>query len=207
MKRIYRSDSDRLIAGVCGGLAQYFSIDPTLVRLVLVFFTIFGGAGILAYVVSWIMIPDESETPKKFNLDSIKQNPLWGILLIIAGMAVFIRFDHALFIIWDIFWDNLLNIFVALFLVGSGIFLLYSRSTTVKGSSEDTQDWEPLHLSDEDKKLAGVCGGLGVSLGIDPTIIRALWVFGSLMSVGIGLLLYIILAVVLPERTIMTEDI
>jgi phage shock protein PspC (stress-responsive transcriptional regulator) len=52
-----------------------------------------------------------------------------------------------------------------------------------------------------------VCGGLGVSLGIDPTIIRALWVFGSLMSIGIGLLLYIILAVVLPERTIMTEDI
>jgi phage shock protein C len=109
MKRIYRSDSDRLIAGVCGGLAQYFSIDPTLVRLVLVFFTIFGGAGILAYVVSWIMIPDESETPKKFNLDSIKQNPLWGILLIIAGIAVFIRFGifsgiTSSILLWHYFW-------------------------------------------------------------------------------------------------------
>ena len=48
MKKIYRSQEDRIIAGVCGGFAKYLGIDPMIVRLVWIFFTIFGGMGILA---------------------------------------------------------------------------------------------------------------------------------------------------------------
>ncbi|MBC8344945.1 MAG: PspC domain-containing protein [Candidatus Marinimicrobia bacterium] len=65
----------------------------------------------------------------------------------------------------------------------------------------------PLHLSANDKKLAGVCGGLGESLGIDSNIVRVLWVFGTFMSIGVGVLLYIILALLLPEQIVSTEDI
>ena len=50
-KRLYRSRDDRMIAGVCGGLAEYFSIDPTIVRLVLLFLTLWGGGGFLVYVL------------------------------------------------------------------------------------------------------------------------------------------------------------
>jgi phage shock protein C len=59
MKRIYRSQEDRIIAGVCGGFAEYLGIDPTLVRLVWIFFTIFGGLGILAYIFSIILISEK----------------------------------------------------------------------------------------------------------------------------------------------------
>lgn len=55
-----RSLEERMIAGVCGGLARYFRIDPTLVRLGWVLFTLLGGAGVLAYLIAWLIIPDES---------------------------------------------------------------------------------------------------------------------------------------------------
>ena len=60
-KRLYRTREGRVIAGVCAGLAAYFSIDPTLVRLAFAVLTIFGGAGLLLYLVAWIVIPDEGD--------------------------------------------------------------------------------------------------------------------------------------------------
>jgi phage shock protein C len=60
-KRLYRVREGRVIAGVCAGIAAYFGIDPTLVRLAFALVTIFGGAGILLYLVAWIVIPDEGD--------------------------------------------------------------------------------------------------------------------------------------------------
>ena len=58
-KRLYRSHDGRVVAGVCAGLADYFGVDPTLVRLAFALFTVFGGAGILLYLCAWIVIPEE----------------------------------------------------------------------------------------------------------------------------------------------------
>jgi phage shock protein PspC (stress-responsive transcriptional regulator) len=57
-KRLYRSDRDKMIGGVCGGIAEYFTLDPTLVRLgyiVLSIFTLFSG--VLAYFILWVVVP------------------------------------------------------------------------------------------------------------------------------------------------------
>ena len=54
--RLYRSTRERMIAGVCGGIAEYFNVDPTLVRIAAVFFLLWG-AGFLAYMIAWIVIP------------------------------------------------------------------------------------------------------------------------------------------------------
>ena len=58
-KRLYRSNTEKTIAGVLGGIAEYFDIDPTLVRLGWIIFTCFGGAGIWAYIIAAIVIPKE----------------------------------------------------------------------------------------------------------------------------------------------------
>ena len=58
-KRLCRTREGRVVAGVCAGVAAYFGIDPTLVRLAFAVFTIFGGAGILIYLIAWIVIPEE----------------------------------------------------------------------------------------------------------------------------------------------------
>jgi phage shock protein C len=56
-KKLYRSRTDRMIGGVCGGLAEYFNIDSTLVRLAAVALTLAGGSGILAYLIFWFVVP------------------------------------------------------------------------------------------------------------------------------------------------------
>lgn len=58
-RRLYRSKTDSTIGGVCGGLGKYFSIDPTLIRLVFVLLAVFGGGGVLIYLILWIVIPLE----------------------------------------------------------------------------------------------------------------------------------------------------
>lgn len=56
-KRLYKSSVDRKLCGVCGGIAEYFEIDPTLVRLAWIILTVFGGAGFWAYIIAAIVIP------------------------------------------------------------------------------------------------------------------------------------------------------
>lgn len=60
-KRLYKSNQNKMIAGVCGGIAEYFDADPTLVRLAWVIFCAMGGCGILAYLVAAIIIPSNLE--------------------------------------------------------------------------------------------------------------------------------------------------
>ena len=55
--KLYRSKKDCVIGGVCGGIAEYFDIDTTLVRLLAVLVFFFGGSGIIAYIIGWIIIP------------------------------------------------------------------------------------------------------------------------------------------------------
>ncbi len=56
-KKLYRSRNDKMIGGVCGGLGEFLGVDPTLVRLAFVILAIFGGSGILLYIIAWLIIP------------------------------------------------------------------------------------------------------------------------------------------------------
>ena len=66
-KKWYRSRKDKMIGGVAGGLAEYFDIDPTIVRILFVV-SLFTGAGVLAYIVLWIVVPEEP-----YGLDTAQQ--------------------------------------------------------------------------------------------------------------------------------------
>lgn len=57
-KKLYKSSADKKIAGVCGGIAEYFNIDSTLVRLGWVVFCALGGSGLLAYIIAALIMPD-----------------------------------------------------------------------------------------------------------------------------------------------------
>lgn len=59
-KKLYRSSTDRKIAGVCGGLAEYLNIDPTLVRVLFLFLLFFGGGGFILYIIFWIAVPENN---------------------------------------------------------------------------------------------------------------------------------------------------
>lgn len=58
-KKLYRSNSNKMLAGVCGGLAEYFKVDATLIRVIWAVLSCFGGAGLLAYILCALIIPLE----------------------------------------------------------------------------------------------------------------------------------------------------
>ena len=60
-KRLYKSNRNRMLCGVCGGIAEYFGLDPTLVRLGWILFAALAGSGLLAYIIAAIVIPRNPE--------------------------------------------------------------------------------------------------------------------------------------------------
>ena len=58
-KRLNKSSKDKKVCGVCGGIANYFDVDPTVIRLIWVIFTLVGGSGLIAYIIAAIIMPDE----------------------------------------------------------------------------------------------------------------------------------------------------
>ncbi len=57
--KLYRSRDKRMVAGICGGIGEYFNVDPTIIRLILVALCFMGFAGIIAYIIAWVIIPEE----------------------------------------------------------------------------------------------------------------------------------------------------
>lgn len=145
MKRLYRSRKNRMLGGVCGGIAEYFSIDPVIVRLIVVALFFAGGSALLAYIIALIVIPYEPFTTTagsskdaapsaaaappvqaaqaQSSGDSV---PLFlGILLIVIG-AIFLLHNLPIFdplygwarhYIRHFFWPSLLIVFGIIIIV------------------------------------------------------------------------------------------
>lgn len=71
--KLYRSETNKVLGGVCGGLGNYFNIDPTIIRIVFIAITLLGGSGVLVYIILWLVIPSQSSS-KSFPEDHIKEN-------------------------------------------------------------------------------------------------------------------------------------
>jgi len=131
-RELRRSRSDRMIAGVCGGLGQYFDVNPVFYRIGFVVLTLLGGAGILIYGASLLVIPDEGERDSIAAdvLRNHRQRPaaLLGLALVaIAGVALL---SHLSFRIHtEGFW--------VLVLVGGAIILWSQRRTTTHTVAAD----------------------------------------------------------------------
>jgi phage shock protein C len=72
--KLYRSERDRLLGGVAGGLADFFDVDSTLVRIIFVLLTIFGGSGLVIYLILWVIIPTESSAENVFTKEFMHKN-------------------------------------------------------------------------------------------------------------------------------------
>lgn len=59
-KRLYRTQTNKTIAGVCAGIGRYFNVDPTIVRVLFVLLALAGGPGLLLYLILWLVIPSEA---------------------------------------------------------------------------------------------------------------------------------------------------
>jgi phage shock protein C len=73
-KRLYRSRTNRQLQGVCGGLGEYFNVDPTLVRLVLIALSLAGGPGFILYILLWAVVPEEPVGDWTHHYDAKRKN-------------------------------------------------------------------------------------------------------------------------------------
>jgi len=145
VKRLYKSRESKVIDGVCGGIAEYYEVDPVLIRLLAVLFFFIGGVAFIAYIVAMIIIPrrpwgesvaEPEGSPSKpvspYSMHcgdhSHAGSLIIGIILVMFGMHFLMRnvffFNPFYWWIWNVgwkyFWPSLLIIF--------GLFILY-RST------------------------------------------------------------------------------
>ena len=74
--RLYRSNTDKVIGGVAGGLSDYLDIDPVIIRILFVLLAIFGGSGVLVYIILWIVIPAETISFHYENNNDDKEKPI-----------------------------------------------------------------------------------------------------------------------------------
>lgn len=107
-QRLYRSGKNRYIAGVAGGLGEYFNIDPTIIRIIFVIIALFGGSGILLYLLLWMIMPPAEGTTTfsvanfkseiKESIYSLKTHPefknqqnsrfWWGLFILVTGVLI-----------------------------------------------------------------------------------------------------------------------
>jgi phage shock protein PspC (stress-responsive transcriptional regulator) len=114
--RLVRRSEGRLIAGVCKGIADHFGIDPILVRIAFVVITFFGGAGMIAYVAAWLLIPEEGETASigERILREHRWGRIAGFVLIAIAISSLMR---------PVWWAGGHGLFAVVLIVG-GLYLL-----------------------------------------------------------------------------------
>jgi len=221
VKRLYRSTQDRILGGVCGGLAEYFSIDPLIVRITWLVVVLIGGTGIIAYIIAVIIVPvNKGQNAVISTKPNVK--PVIGILLILLGLIFLVK-DFWLPFGWG--WSSWFVGLPSLGLIVIGLLIIlgarerryigdnknyasykYPRRdktgfTTIEDENDsynDSSSTQQLKRSRGERMLLGICGGIGIRYSIDPTLVRLVWIIMIILTSGMGLILYLLLYFIIP---------
>ncbi|HEX8780000.1 MAG TPA: PspC domain-containing protein, partial [Nocardioides sp.] len=110
--RLRRSTTDRHVAGVAGGLARHLDIDPVIVRVTLVVLVFFGGAGLLAYVALWLLVPEDTATSAPLGLDDRNRGIAIVIVGVVAVLAMLGDWSGAFWFPWPVVVVGLLVLWI-----------------------------------------------------------------------------------------------
>ena len=227
-RMLFRSPTDKLIGGVCGGIADFLGWDPTLVRIAWVVLTLVtGGGGILAYIALWILLPVGTveagqQKPAAVELNEQSLSRVAFLLIGLGGLWLLANMGILPWV-WNLFGGVFRVLFWPALLIGAGYLILrytgrglkwnvnetservksevngrMPSKNDVKSSLKQARQNFPLKRSSTDKIFMGVCGGIGQKLGIDANLVRLVWAAFSIGSMGMGVLLYVLLGLFLP---------
>ena len=211
--QLYRSRTERMIGGVCGGVAEYFNVDITLIRIIWVISIFAQGLGVVAYIAGLIIIPDNpnsSTTQVKKSKAAENTMLIIGAVIIALGVALLFRvqvfnfpyfrlfYYHRFFRI-DLLWP------VAIIIVG--VLIIYfvikkdkEAADTARGKPKPAKE-QKIYRSSDDKMIGGVCSGLAKYLKIDVTFVRLGWVIFSFYTVfAVGVIAYVAMLILVPQE-------
>lgn len=222
-KILYRSTSNRMISGICGGLAEYFDVDSSVLRIALVAFTVitlpaFGPFVFLAYLVCVFIIPrnpdpttaNAADAATSGESDQADQADQAGQAVLQAqGYPSTSRNNST---VWGILFILLALIvlsysyapdfgrfsfilpLVPVLAIAAAVFILF----VYRGQIMEFFKHRRLYRLNEGKKIFGVCNGLADAFDLDPTLVRIGFFIAFLFSVGTVTLLYLFMAFVMP---------
>ena len=232
---LYRHPTEKLVGGVCGGIAAYFGWDPALVRILWLVATIgTGGGGLLAYLVLWGLLPVGTrqtgvQQPATFALNERNIGRVATVLIVLGGVWLLANVG-ILPRMWNLFWFVFRVFFWPALLIGVGYMLLKGSGNAnmnldfgdlrdrlrnrmrdvrvpsvngngLKSNLENSRQRLPIRRSTTDRLFMGVCGGIAKRIGVDANLVRLLWAAFSIGSIGMGVLVYLVAAFILPAES------
>jgi len=213
--KLYKSKTNRMIGGVCGGVAEYFNIDVTLVRIIWIISIFLDGLGAIAYLACLFLMSENPEPVSAQEPRPVKNFAMiWGVLLIIIGLiALSNRWDFYDFPFHFRFWGPFFHwgTFWPLLIVLAGILYIVHVLKKDKEPEKDETKQENRHGNrltriPSQKMISGVCAGIAKFLSIDVVIVRVGWVLLTIFTHGLGLIAYIVLIFALPEERTATQS-
>lgn len=185
LKRLQRSRTDFVIAGVCSGIAEYFGVEVANIRLIAILSLLLGGWSVVAYLLTAALLPTERiakelSTEEKFN--QRKENfrtVLSGILILIGFHFALVQIGfssgNSIFILPNGFVFPLLSVAVGVYL------LVFKHEVGVLAEEQHT----PFKRTRDNRLVLGVCGGIGKYLNVDETTVRMIFLFATLLTLGL----------------------
>lgn len=199
-RKLVCSIHNRMLFGVCGGLAQYFKINSAVIRLIAIILFFPFGLGAMIYIILAFVIPtqrgDSELPPFEEKLIRYEKKLFTGWFFISAGIVILLNNISTISLInFSRFFENK---FFPFLLIALGL-LLFTKDNKLTEEVMNSTEPKKLTLSN-DKKIFGICGGIAEYLNVDPTIVRILWVVFLFASFGMALILYIVLKFIIPPK-------
>lgn len=195
LKRLVRSNTDYLVFGVCGGVADYFDISSNLIRSFFIVSSLIGGWGIAAYLFSMIFLkknPEEISDEKNLTRDNNFKFSA-GFSLTVIGFLY--TFELVGLISYSKFFGISRDLFLPVLILSAGLFILFVYHPVVERMSKDSV----ILRRSSNKRILGVCGGLAEYLNSEPVLVRMLWLIFSLVTLGVGAVIYFLFYLIIPE--------
>lgn len=192
-KSISKIKKGSLIAGVCTGIANYFGIEPVIVRVLFVVSIFLGGWGIIFYILAALLLPSEITAEENSNIETNENSyakTIAGSLFVFVG--IFLIADNFGFMNYLFFFGLPKFLLLPVIMILTGGFILFKINDfiPVKSGIRKTK----FYRSRTDKRLAGVCGGLADYLTIESNNLRMIWIIFSFLTIGAGIILYFFIA-------------
>ena len=204
-RRLYRSRDERLVGGVCGGLAEYFGIDPLIVRIVTVGLIFAGGAGFLAYLAAWLLVPD-ADGASVADGGNGRLATIAGTVLLVLAIGTVLPFWHGPFGGWA--WGGPLVSLICLGLAGLAVWWVASGEHPAASGARDI-----LRRAGFGVALLAVCGLLALGgawataagggvIVAGAVIVAGLWLVAGAFLGGARWLILPALALALPAGVV-----